>query len=58
MDILERFNSIFFATAKFSTKCDGQLLLQSATRFTLFFFYKNISYKNIEAESYEILRIF
>ena len=33
MDIPERFNSIFFATAKLSTKCDGQLLLQSATRF-------------------------
>ena len=27
-------------------------------RYTLFFFYKNILYKNIEAEICEILRIF
>ena len=33
MDILELFYSIFSATAKFSTKCDGQSLLQSATLF-------------------------
>lgn len=34
MDILERFNSIFFWANKFSTKCDGQLL-QTATAFLL-----------------------
>ena len=33
MDIFERFNSIFFCEVKFITKGDGQLLLQSATRF-------------------------
>ena len=52
----ENINLVSFICLSFLVVCNP--CQSSSSVITLFFFYKNIFYKNIEAEICEILRIF